>query len=757
MNRFLLTTCLVIVSVFAKAQSYSDYIIVDQFGYLPDAPKKAVIKDPQTGFDAEESFSPGTTYELIDANTGTSVFSGSPQAWNGGTTDTSSGDKVWWFDFSSVTETGDYYVLDVDNDVRSFEFRISPSVYNEVLKHAVRTFFYQRSGFSKEEPYAEPGWADGASHIGALQDTEARLYSESKNAATERDVSGGWYDAGDYNKYTNWTAGYVIKMMYAYKENPDVWTDDFNIPESGNGVPDLLDEAKWGLDHLLRMQNDDGSVLSVVGVAHDSPPSSATGQSLYGPANTSATLTSAAAFAMASTVYQSIDMNEYADKLEAKAIEAWNWADANPDVIFKNNDAEYNSRGLAAGQQEVGDYGRLTKKIMAAVFLFDLTGDGVYKNFVDDNYQNVNLIQWNYAFPFQADKQDMLLYYSSLEGATADVAEDIKNVYGNSMMNGDENYPAINGEKDPYMAHIKDYTWGSNSTKSIKGNMFLNMWRFDAGSVAQQEALDAALGYINYLHGVNPLNFVYLSNMFKYGAKQGVREFYHTWFHDGSRKWDRAGESIYGPAPGFLTGGPNPSYNWDGCCPDGCGSGANNQACYDVDIVPPKNQPAQKSYRDFNNTWPLNSWEVTENACGYQMNYIRLLANYVDYTYDCNGDKNGDAFIDACGDCAGGNTGREPVTDPTNCDVNPVVSTNGNDLDIQIWPNPASEKIFFSAQKGIEFHFKILGVSGVIFKEGMACGNYELNVGELGKGVYLVFIESLNGAQTQKLLISGKK
>ena len=49
-----------------------------------------------------------------------------------------------------------------------------------------------------------------------------------KNAATERDVWGGWYDAGDPNKYTSWTAGYVESLLRAYAENPTIWTDDYN-------------------------------------------------------------------------------------------------------------------------------------------------------------------------------------------------------------------------------------------------------------------------------------------------------------------------------------------------------------------------------------------------------------------------------------------------------------------------------------------------------------------------------------------------
>ena len=167
-----------------QAQTYSRFIIVDQFGYLPDAKKIAVLKDPQTGFDASESFSPGLIYSVVNANTGEKVYTAARTIWGGGTTDASSGDKVWHFDFTPVIVPGTYYILDEEKKMSSYEFIISENVYNEVLKHAVRTFYYQRAGFKKEAIYAGEAWAD---------------------------------------------------------------------------------EARWGIDHLLRLQQEDGSVLSIVG------------------------------------------------------------------------------------------------------------------------------------------------------------------------------------------------------------------------------------------------------------------------------------------------------------------------------------------------------------------------------------------------------------------------------------------------------------------------------------------------------------
>lgn len=200
-------------------------IVVDQFGYLPSQTKIAVIRDPQgdsvgtltdgtpiVSFDATDSFTPGSLYEVVNAVTNAVVFSAAPVAWNGGTTDPSSGDKAWHFDFSSLTTPGDYFVRDTQRNVKSYTFKVATDVYVPVLKAAVRYFYYQRAGQEKLAIHAGVGWADGASHIGPGQDKNARLYNAKSDASTERDLSGGWYDAGDFNKYTSWAAGYVTSF-----------------------------------------------------------------------------------------------------------------------------------------------------------------------------------------------------------------------------------------------------------------------------------------------------------------------------------------------------------------------------------------------------------------------------------------------------------------------------------------------------------------------------------------------------------------
>jgi|GEM_PF-909041 len=603
----------------------SPFIVVDQFGYLPNSEKIAVIRNPKVGFDARQSFQPGSTYALINANTGKSVLTGSPKAWGQGRTDASSGDQAWWFTFSSVTAPGNYYVLDQKNNVRSDIFRIDTKVYHKVLEQAVRSFFYQRSGFPKDSKYAGKGWADKASHT---QDKKCRLYSAKNDASTERDLHGGWYDAGDYNKYTQWHASYTIVMMLAYLKAPKAFSDKTNIPESGNGIPDIIDEVKFGLEWLVRMQNTNGSVLSIVGADHASPPSAATKPCYYGRANTIATLQTAAAFALGAKVFQQFSATKnFANQLKSKAAKAYSWAKANPKVLFRNNSRNDGTQGLGAGQQETDDYNRFLARVRAAAFLFEVTGQNEYKTYIDQNYTKVRILSSRWTGPFEQEREEAILYYARLPKATVSVSKAIISAY-QSAMQSSHNFGALRSEPDPYLAHMKDYVWGSNRTKASKGNMFLSYLRYKLDPSKDKDANRAASRYIHYIHGVNPLGIVYLSNMGAFGAHKSVNEFYHAWFTDGNAKWDSVGKSTYGPAPGFLTGGPNPQYKRDGCCPNNCGSSNNNRKCSSESLTPPQGQPKQKSYKDFNTSWPLNSWEVTENSNGYQVAYIYLLSHF---------------------------------------------------------------------------------------------------------------------------------
>lgn len=690
-----LTIACLFLSLFVSSSTITNKIVVDQFGYRPTSKKVAVLRNPITGKDAAESYTPSNNFAVVKVADGSYTFTGTPTIWNAGSEDASSGDKTWWFDFSSVTEIGSYYILDIDNNLRSFEFDIKEDIYNNILKHAVRAFYYQRSNYPKETAYAGANWTDEASHVGPLQDLNCRKWDTPSDASSERDVHGGWYDAGDFNKYTIWTADYVVELLKAYRENPNVFGDDYNIPESGNGTPDILDEAKWGIDHLLRMQYDNGSCIAIVSADGASPPSSATGQSLYGNVNTASTTSSAAAFALASIIFDDLGETTYANTLETAAIKAWNWADTNPSVEWKNNDAASGTSGIGAGQQEVNDYGRFMYKMRAATYLNELSGNSVYENYLNTNYQDINMMQWVFAFPFQDKHQDLLLHHAN-NTSNGTVSEDILDVFERAM-DKEHNFQAVENATDPYMAHMDSYVWGSNRQKSSCGLMFWQVKEFLASGKSDL-AMEAAEDYLHYLHGVNPMNTVYLTNMSAYGAENSINQIYHTWFHEGT-DWDEAGVSLYGPAPGIMPGGPNPSYSADGCCPSGCGSVANNAKCTAVDVSGLSGQPKQKSYLDFNQSWPLNSWEVTENSMGYQVEYIRLLSKFA-------------AEID------------DVITKTSN--------TTQTKNQLQIYPNPSSDLIHIEGAKG---DIKLLDLKGKVIA---TYDNNTIQIKDLSAGIYII-------------------
>lgn len=614
-------------------QAPPPFIVVDQFGYQPQSVKVAVLRSPEKGFDKAYSYTPGATIELVNHITGAVESTISPIPWRNGETDKSSGDKAWWVDFTNMSKPGRYYLRDPRNGTQSPMFNINANVFDEVLKHAMRTYFYQRAGYAKKAPYTSPAWEDLASHLGPGQDIEARLYSDPHNAETERDLSGGWYDAGDYNKYTAWHADNLITLLHAYRERPQAWGDNYDIPESNNGIADIIDEILWGMHWLEKMQNPDGGVLCILSLDHASPPSAAKGPSFYGPATTHATLLSAAAFAFGAQVLQDAalhpDHGAYANRLLERAEQAWQWAVKNPSTTFFNNQGD--AVGVGAGQQETDDAGREADWRRASVYLFAATEKPRYHEFFKQHYQQTSLIAWSgNTDNFREPESTTMLFYSEQKSADRQIADRLRKAYLQAISR-DTLSGAIDRQLDPYRAYIEKehFVWGSNSIHCRQGLLFANIDSYQLQPALSAKSLGIAKEYLHYIHGVNPLGLVYLSNMYMLGVENSVNEIYHSWFTDGSSRWDRVASSTFGPPPGYLVGGPNPTYNWDQCCPQQCGSSENNDKCFANAITPPRQQPVQKSYKDFNTSWPLNSWTISENSNNYQANYVRLLSKFV--------------------------------------------------------------------------------------------------------------------------------
>lgn len=723
-NKYYFFALIMLFSIFISASPTVtvQFIKTDQFGYKLTAQKIAVISNPITGYNNGTPFTPGTTYQVRDWVTDAVVFTSSITPWNGGATQTQSGDKAWWFDFSTYTVQGSYYIYDLANNVGSYRFDINDCVYNPVLTQAVRMYYYARCGSAKTATAAGTGWADAACHAGTQQDLDCRLYNNTV-IGTSKNLSGGWHDAGDYNKYVNFTWSTLTDLLLAYEENPLVWQDNYNIPESGNGVPDILDEIKYELDWLLKMQQPNGSVLSVVGGGGVSPPSADVAFRRYGPANTSAALTSAAMFALAAMQYTTAAQTAYSNQLQTAAINAYTWAVANPSVTF------YNSGLLAAGEQEVSAYDLMAHKVCAAIYLYALTGTASYKTFVDANYTNMHLLQWTFAYPFEGPEQDALLYYTKIPGATPAVKTAILNAYTGSMQtNNADNLPAYTNKTDAYRAWManNNYTWNSNQTKSKQGNMFLSMNQYSLNAANATNYKNAASGFVHYMHGVNPNSKTYLSNMASYGAENSVTQFYHGWFHNGSALWDEVGVSTYGPPPGYIPGGPNPGYALDPCCPGSCGNPTVNAICA-TNVTPPMGQPIQKSYKDFNDSWPLNSWTISEAGIYTNAAYVRMLSKF--------------------------------CTSAPCSTITTSLKNNGSIVSglIQtIYPQPAENKMtvkFYNSENNVDlFLYDVSGKQLLSKDETVSNGLVEVDLSNIATGVYFLKVVSKNKTETRKVI-----
>ena len=592
------------------------WIKVDQFGYQPAMQKVAVVVDPQAGFNAAEAFAPGTgsgQYQIRRWADDVVVHTGTLQAWKSGATHAQSGDRGWHYDFSALTAAGAYYVWDSARQVGSGRFEIGSAVYAPVLRHAVRMFYHQRLNHAKVAPYVDARWADAAAYERPGQDRSATSRWAKGQAATARDLSGGWMDAGDTNKYVTFAQSAVLQLLDAYRMSPAVFRDDFGIPESGNGLPDLLDELKWELDFLRRMQDASGThgLFLKVGVDNYtdiSPPSADARPRHYLPECTSATLAGAAMFGAAHVVYRGFASQAAgAADLLARAEAAWARAKLTTSgfTVFQT---ACDDGDIKAGDADVDAQGQLESSVLAAIALYEATGKAEYRAHVEANYARVrpyNIWWWG---PYWAPMQVALLRHAGQPGVSASVASNLRSQ--KSWQSGVISLTDFNGGSngtDLYRAHLADaeFNWGHNMTRSNAGLINLDFEAFGINSTSAALYRRIAEQHLHWLHGANPMGLVMLSNMASAGAESSLSEIYHTWFANGT-VWDSTRTSARGPAPGYLAGGPNTTYT---------GS-----------VAGLASQPPQKAYKDWNTGWPENSWEVTEPAIYYQAAYVQLLA-----------------------------------------------------------------------------------------------------------------------------------
>ncbi|WP_336212276.1 glycoside hydrolase family 9 protein [Nonomuraea sp. LPB2021202275-12-8] len=499
---------------------------VNMVGYLPSGPKKATLVTAET-----------TALKWQLKNAGGRTVAGGVTEPRG--VDASSGQNVQTIDFGSYPKPGRGYTLVADGET-SRPFDIAAGLYDELRVDALKFYYTQRSGIEIRDEL-RPGYGRPAGHLGvAPNQGDTSVPCQPGGCDYTLDVKGGWYDAGDHGKYVVNGGISVHQLMSAYERDRGAFGDGMlRIPESGNGVPDVLDEARWEQEFLLSMQVPQGRPLA--GMAHHKIHDAAwTGLPLLPhldpqprelhPPSTAATLNLAATAAQAARLYARYDAAFAARNLQA-ARRAWAAAKANPALYADPND------GVGGGAYSDGDVS--DEFYWAAAELFITTGEKEFAQFVLASPHHTGDIWRDRGFDWgntaQLGRLDLATVPNSLPG---------RSQVRRSVVEGADKYLAIQRAHPYGMPYDPpDYDWGSNNL--ILNNMVVMATAYDLTGKERYRA--AVREGMDYILGRNALNQSYVTG---YG-EVASRNQHSRWY---ARQLDPA---LPNPPRGTLAGGPN--------------------------------------------------------------------------------------------------------------------------------------------------------------------------------------------------------
>lgn len=511
----LITPVLVLVLLFncqsknSKIPSDSfESIRINQLGYFVNGPKKFVVTDRSVKI-----------FLIVDES-GKPVFNGNLD--DRGTWE-KSGETVLLGDFSELKEVGKYKIKLEDGTV-SYPFEIGRNIYDDLKVATLKSFYLHRISMPIEEQYA------GIYHRLEGHADTARPYHASTGKTGKMDSPGGWYDAGDYGKYTV-NAGITIGIMLALQEKyPNAYEDgSLNIPESGNGIPDLLDELKYEIDWMLTMQDDDGGVfvkVTTLGFGGFVMPHEASKERWVIGKSTGASLNLAAVCAMAARMYEPYD-SDFAATCKEAAIKAWKWAVTHPEVYYDKN-----PDGVSTGAYN--DVILDEEFFWAAAELFITTGESEY-------FENIQLKLGDITFRLTENWRnynDNIGYYSLL-GKASPLDDGQKKLVSDGLIKLANQLEAKH-RSVPYQIPVDLFVWGSNSDILDAAMIFANAYEVSR----DKKYLDLAVETFDYIMGKNAVGYSFITG---FGSKKAMKIHHRPSEADG----------IEDPYPGFVVGGPN--------------------------------------------------------------------------------------------------------------------------------------------------------------------------------------------------------
>lgn len=511
---------------------------VNQVGYFPALAKRAIV--------ANATPTP-LAWQLLNGegavvDKGMTVFNGN---------DAASGEAVHLVDFSAFNRPGAKYKLKIGGD-ESPSFAIGRDLFKKLKYDALAYFYHNRSGVPITMPFAgEEKWARPAGH---LSDRSVPC-APGTGCSYSLDVSGGWYDAGDHGKYVVNGGISVWTLLNEYERakalgssSADFADGKMNIPESKNGVPDLLDEARWELEFLLKMQVPAGNPLAgmVHHKVHDEKwtalgmaPHEDVMKRYLRPPSTAATLNLAATAGQAARIWKTLDPAFSAKCLAAAEI-AWAAAQANPAVHAPGSD---NAGGGPYDDKNVAD-----DFYWAAAELLLTTGKDVYKEAVVRSPlfkiipgpRNAALGSMTWQDTQALGSISLAVVPGGLDAAS------VASLRANLVAVADAYLDVI--ETQGYRLPMKPgnggkYPWGSNSV--VLNNMIiLGLANDFTGNV---KYLSGMVEGMDYILGRNPLSQSYVTG---YGERALKNPHHRFWAHQVNAKFPVA-------PPGAVSGGPN--------------------------------------------------------------------------------------------------------------------------------------------------------------------------------------------------------
>ena len=519
----------------------SEDIRLNSLGYLPAAKKKATIISNCSNFTVKE------------ASKNKAVYSGKV---TGPFSQADVNQTAWIADFSKLNKSGKYY-LEVPGVGRSIDFEIGDKVYDFAFYTTMRAFYLSRCGTEVNAIFNGNRFYHAACHTDdALQDYLSDLNSQYLNSLppgsldsnsrdpnahgpnTHRDATGGWHDAGDYNKYVINADVTLGAMFWAWEQFGDKLKKiKLDIPDTAPGYPDYLKELKWETDWLLKMQYPDGSgkvshKISTLRFGGFILPEKETEPRYFVGWGSPATADFTAMMAMAARYFKPYD-EKYAQTCLEAAKKSYEFLDKN------RENKQPDQSAFRTGVYPTTDQ---DDRMWAAVELWETTGEPNYLQaferacfgFEDKiefywDWGNVkNLAMFTYLFSKREGRRDNLVEdvrRDLIRIADSIVAQRNKDIYGRCL-----------GEQ---------YRWGSNGTVA-RECLTLQL----ANRVSPNpEYIDTALDAISHLFGRNYYCRSFVTGL---GYKPPMNP------HDRRS----GGDKVRDPWPGYIVGGGHSATGW---------------------------------------------------------------------------------------------------------------------------------------------------------------------------------------------------